>query len=432
MIKNLRRKFIIIAMASIIVCTTLIVLFINLVNVYQMNQEVYDIVSEIADNNGYFPASSPPVDKDYPQSEQKMKEDEKKKPASDAPGIRRTREFERETSYFVVRFGKSGSESADISRVKSVSKETAIEYAKQVKDTEETNGFYKDYKFFVRTKGDGSVIVVFLDCESRIASLKKLALISVTVECAGVLLMFLFIWLFSGKAIRPVLESNEKQKQFITDASHELKTPLTVIATNMDVLSMDLPDNEWVEGTKKQVGNMRKLVNSMISLSRLEEESFKAEKADFDFSKAVEETISPFALAAEFEGKTFTFNIDSKMMMRGDESAIRQLVGILCDNAVKYACERGMIECEAKKRGKKVIIDISNDVENHMNREEMASLFDRFFRADSSRTKEGNRRGYGLGLAIAKAIVEKQGGKITASLDKDLRIHFTAELPGGV
>ena len=420
MIRNLRKKFIIIAMSAIIVCTTLLVLSINLVNYAQMDREVSAIVSRIAENNGHFPGNMTEEGKEFQQDEARMGPD---------PRIRQTRELENETRFFVVHYGKNGEVFADTAKVRAVTEESAKTMAADVtaksgKDT----GYYDGYRYLIRTMEDGSSIVVFMDCESRLASVKTLAVISLAVEGVDILLMFLIIALYSKKAIQPVLESSEKQKQFITDASHELKTPLTVIATNMDILSMDLPENEWVEGTKKQVTSMRKLVNNMVSLSRLEEESNEMETVNFDFTAAVEESAEPFVSMAEFQGKEFTLNVEPGLSFCGDESAIRQLMGILCDNAVKYAGGKGNINCLAKKKGKKIFLDLSNDCDETVEPAAIARLFDRFYRADPARSKEGGKRGYGIGLALAKAIVEKQGGKITAHQDKDFRMHFTVEL----
>ncbi len=429
MIRTLRKKFIIIAMSAIVICTTLLVLSINLVNYYQTDLEVSAILSRIADNNGHFPADMTETDKIPPDGEPvEEKQDLQMKEMQD-PRIRQTRELENETRFFVVHYGKNGDVVTNLSKVRAVTEEEALELAELVMEKPgKTTGYEDNYKYLIRTLGDGGSIVVFMDCESRLASIKSLALISLAVEGIGVLVMFLIIALYSRKAIQPVLESSEKQKQFITDASHELKTPLTVIATNMDILSMDLPENEWVEGTKKQVVSMRKLVNNMVSLSRLEEENHEMEAVNFDFSAAVEEAAEPFVSMAEFKGKEFTLDVEQNLTFCGDENAIRQLFGILCDNAVKYVGGDGRINCLVKKKGKKIILDLSNDCDEAVEPAAIARLFDRFYRADPARSKEDGKRGYGIGLALAKAIVEKQGGKITAHQEKDLRMHFVVEL----
>ncbi len=424
MIRTLRKKFIIIAMSAIIVCTTLLVLSINLVNFYQMDREASAIVSRIAENNGHFPGNWP---EEFKDGIAPRENDENRMPPD--PWIRQTRELENETLFFVVHYGKNGEVFADTAKVQAVTAEDAVGMAEVVSaDEGKETGYYDGYKYLIRIMEDGSSIVVFMDCESRLSSVKVLALISLAVEGIGILVMFLIIALYSKKAIQPVLESSEKQKQFITDASHELKTPLTVIATNMDILSMDLPENEWVEGTKKQVTSMRKLVNNMVSLSRLEEETHEMEAVNFDFSAAVEESAEPFVSMAEFQGKEFTLDVEQNLTFCGDENAIRQLLGILCDNAVKYAGGEGRINCLVKKKGKKIILDLSNDCDEAVEPAAIARLFDRFYRADPARSKEDGKRGYGIGLALAKAIVEKQGGKITAHQEKDLRMHFTVEL----
>lgn len=313
-----------------------------------------------------------------------------------------------------------------LARIATVTKEDAGEMTDAVLTKNKDMGYYDDYKYLKQETGNGCMLVVFMDCATRLDSVRSLAFISVVTALTGILAMFVLIAFFSRQAIRPVIESSEKQKQFITDASHELKTPLTVISANMDVLSMDLGENEWVIGTQKQVANLRRLVNHLVSLSRLEEENTPQITELFDLSKAAWEASEPFAGMAEFEGKTFTYHIEEHMQMRGDESAIRQLVGIFCDNAVKYASENGMIELTVTKQGKHVVLSVSNSCDEVVEEAVLSRLFDRFYRADASRSKEGKKAGYGIGLAIAKAIVEKQGGKVSVEQRQDKTIIFRA------
>ena len=434
MIRKVRTKFILIAMTAIIICTTVIVATINLVNYYNVDHDLTQIVTSIADNGGRIPFPGVKPEDNYGfKDEVKQQEMPAPPEAGFGQGALDTRrnpffgfrdEMSYETRFFIANQMEDGQIQVELTRMATLSEEDAESIATEILTKGKTVGYYDDYKYAIKDMPDGGHILVVMDVESRMSAVRKLAVISIGTALSGILVMFVFIAFFSKKAIAPVIESSEKQKQFITDASHELKTPLTVIATNMDVLSMDLGKNEWVDGTKKQVANLRKLVNNLVSLSRLEEENAPVISEQFDLSKAVQEAAEPFIGMAEFEGKTFTTDIEPEVHIKGDEAAIRQLVGIFCDNAVKYAKEEGEIRLDLHHKGKKVKLDFSNDCSEKVEEETLRRLFERFYRADASRTKDGKKTGYGIGLAIAKAIVEKQGGKVTVKQDENLKIHF--------
>lgn len=431
MIKKVRRKFIIISMAAIIVCTILLVAAINLVNFYQVNQENQEILQSIAGNDGKFPEFGPAEAGMTPGNNKGTTADAGKIPEDPAAGMAGGRklfaaEAAYETRFFTVRY--KGGEVLDVNlrNIASVDREAALSIAKEIRAQGHTSGYFGYYKYYISENTTELTTVVVMDCETKFYGIRSLALTSLFIAMTGIFLMFLIIALCSKRIIQPVIESTEKQKQFITDASHELKTPLTVIATNMDILQMDLGKNEWVEGTKKQVKNMRNMVNQMVSLSRMEEENQERILSSFEISKAVRETAEPFAAMAEFEGKQFTLTVAEHLNLKGDEAAIRQLTTILCDNAVKYTEEAGEIQLSLYQtsNGRKVVLELCNTCPEKIDEKTLARLFDRFYRADAARSKENGKSSYGIGLAIAKAIVEKQGGKISVKQDKENRITF--------
>ncbi len=409
MIKRVRKRFIIIAMSAIVICITVLMIAINLTNFLHEDGEINRILEGIASNDGNL---MPP----------------KMKPGKiDRGGM--PPEMQYETRFFTVRFSSDEAVVTELSHVATVDEETAQELAQQaIEENDGHAGYLGHYKYIVYTTSSGDTAVTFMDCYSRIERLKSLALTTVEIEAVSVLVMFLIIFFSSKRAIQPVVESSEKQKRFITDASHELKTPLTVIATNMDILTMDLGDNEWVKGTQKQVANLRRLVNNLVSLSRLEEENAEIVVEKFDLSKAVRESAEPFASMAEFDGISFRYDIEDQVMLTGDEGMVRQLATILCDNAVKYVSKGGEICLKVHGNGRHAVLEISNSCDDEIPKETLKRLFDRFYRADESRTKEHGKSSFGIGLAIARAIVEKQGGRITATQDADRTVTFRAEL----
>ncbi len=308
------------------------------------------------------------------------------------------------------------------------SQEELLEIAEDVLSSNADSGYTGNYVYRVTDKNDGSRAAIFLNCESKKAGVISLALISLGACVTGVLLSLLLVALLSKRAIKPMMESIEQQKRFITDAGHELKTPLTVISANMDVLSMDIGANEWVQGTQKQVANMRKLVNELVYLSRMDETDSHLEKSVVDLSKAVQDVAAPFEGMAEFNGKNLMLNIEDDIKVSGDEAALRRLISTLCENAVKHAPEDSDIQISLTQSGKSVVFTTENAMKEPLSEDALTHLFDRFYRGDESRSKEENS-GFGIGLSIARAITEKHGGTIKAKTVDNDRLQIICTLP---
>ncbi|MBQ5628706.1 MAG: GHKL domain-containing protein, partial [Ruminococcus sp.] len=195
-----------------------------------------------------------------------------------------------------------------------------------------------------------------------------------------------------------------------------------------DVLSMDIGQNEWVQGTQKQVANMRKLVNELVYLSRMDETDSHLEKSVVDLSKAVQDVAAPFEGMAEFNGKNMILHIEDDIKVSGDEAALRRLISTLCENAVKYAPEDSDIQISLTQSGKSVMLTTENAMKEPLGEEALNHLFDRFYRGDESRSKEENS-GFGIGLSIARAITEKHGGTIKAKIVDSIRLQIICLLP---
>ncbi len=308
------------------------------------------------------------------------------------------------------------------------SQEELLAVAQGVLSSDSSSGYTENYLYQVTEKEDGLRVAVFLNCESKKAEVISLGLISLGACVAGVLLSLLLVSLLSKRAIKPMMENIEQQKRFITDAGHELKTPLTVISANMDVLSMDIGQNEWVQSTQKQVANMRKLVNELVYLSRMDETDSHLEKSVVDLSKAVQDVAAPFEGMAEFNGKNMILHIEDDIKVSGDEAALRRLISTLCENAVKYAPEDSDIQISLTQTGKSVMLTTENAMKEPLGEEALNHLFDRFYRGDESRSKEENS-GFGIGLSIARAITEKHGGTIKAKIVDSNRLQIICLLP---
>ena len=205
------------------------------------------------------------------------------------------------------------------------------------------------------------------------------------------------------------MESYEKQKEFITDANHELKTPLTLLRTNLDIIESEIGPNEWLSDMREETNTMTGLVNQLVELTRMDEAQNKLDRKPFPLSGAVYDTADAFAAAMEKNGLTLVVRIPAEIIYNGNEPAIRRLLSILMDNAVKYCDPHGVISI-ALTGGKHPVLTIDNTYAA-VGSTELDRLFDRFYRADKARTYGS---GFGIGLSIAKAITEKHHGEIKA------------------
>ena len=410
MIRQIRTRFIRIALGTLAIAMVFVTLVINVANWISVRQEMEDSLSLIMKNDGrllYDAVDNGKIDK-------------KGKPD---PG-NRFRETVYEIRYFSILYTADGEYVVhDMSHIASYTQEEAVALAQKVLGSGSTTGFWDTFLYAVQNRGD-SRIIVFMDCQSKLANVVSLLWLSGLACLIGIAVALLAVSLLSNRAIRPLIVNAEKQKQFITDAGHELKTPLTVISANMDLLSMDIGANEWVQSTQKQVGAMRTLVNELVFLSRMDEEEPRLMEQLFDISAAVMDAAAPFSAMAEYSGKTFTLLVQENLMFSGDEAAIRRLVSVLCDNAVKYSPDGDAMILRLTAEGKKLLLETENSLKEPMEDQTVRHLFDRFYRADSARTKTDERGGYGIGLAVAKAVVEKHRGKITAYCDQE-KIRFT-------
>ena len=232
----------------------------------------------------------------------------------------------------------------------------------------------------------------------------------------------------SAYIVKPFLENYEKQKRFITDAGHELKTPLTIIDADAEVLEMDFGENEWLSDIQNQTKRLTDLTNNLILLARMEEESMKLPMVEFPLSDVAEEVIGNFQTLAKAQNKFLHGKIQPMISMKGDEKAIRQLIGILLDNAVKYSDEKGEILLTVEVQRNHIFLSVFNTTE-FINKKEIAHLFERFYRADKSRNSQTG--GYGIGLSIAAATVRANKGKISAITEDEKSLRITAVFPNG-
>lgn len=244
-------------------------------------------------------------------------------------------------------------------------------------------------------------------------------MISLIIGLITFLVILFLIIIASKKAIRPLAESYQKQHQFITDAGHELKTPLTVISANSELARMTYGDSEWFDGIDRQVQRMNKLVRELITLAKMDEQQ-KIDFEPFNLSDALYDVMLPFEQVLTRQSKVLTYDITDEIILKGNESSIRELISILIDNAVKYCQENGTVQVELHSVNNRIHLKVFNDFADAKNCD-FSAIFDRFYRADKSRKSDGS---YGLGLSIAKNIVEVHHGTITANAAGATKVVF--------
>ena len=273
----------------------------------------------------------------------------------------------------------------------------------------------------------GQTRVIFLDCHNRINAFWTFVSISITIGLAGYILLSVLLILLSRRVIRPLVESDERQKRFVTDAGHELKTPLTIINAHAELLEMELGEHEALNEIRNQSQRLAELTNELVSLARMEENTPHVLKIDFPFSDVVLDTVEKFRSVAATGGQTLSVDITPMLSLNGDSRAIERLISVLLENALKYTPRGGEIQVSLKKKRTSLILTVTNPSPHRPHTKELEHLFDRFYRPDTSRTSTTG--GYGIGLSIAKAIVLAHGGKIHASLPDDLHFRITVTLP---
>lgn len=442
MIKTLRRKFIAIAMGSMAAVLLLLVGGMNLMNYRSILSDTDMRLDILAENNGKFPVSAdtskpsdakaPNIPADPAASEGLYTPPEK----PDNPFFRNHHELSLEapydTRFFAVVIKDDGTViSVDTGKIAAVSTSEAGEYAKSLISGNKTHGFQNNYRYrAIRirgTNGEDNTMYIFLDCERELNSFKNFLFSSIGVSVLGMLLVFILVVFFSKLLVKPVAESYDKQKRFITDASHELKTPLTIIDANTEVLEMETGENEWTQSIHKQVKRLSSLTQKLVFLSRMDEGNTNTmTMLDFPLSDAVEETAFPFTAVASTNNKTLTLKVTPNLTMHGDEALVRQLVCLLLDNAIKYSSEKSEIILTLKSGGKGKVLTVRNAVDN-ISVGKQDNLFDRFYRADASRNSSTG--GFGIGLSVAKAIVLAHKGSISAKSDDGKSVIFTVVLP---
>ena len=333
-----------------------------------------------------------------------------------------------ETRYFTVLFDESeNAVLVDTGRISAVSESEAVEYAAKALERKGSSGFIGDYRYLVGEPDENNCrMVIFRDCGIGLQNFRNFRNISFFVSLLCLIGVGILVFLASGRIVRPVAESYEKQKRFITDAGHEIKTPLAIITADAEVLEMEQSESEWISDIKAQTKRLSELTQDLISLSKMEETSTVLEMKDLDLSALLKSQTGSFGAVATASNKTISSNIEDGIHIQGDKKSIESLFSIVLDNAVKYCPENGHIDVSATRYKKGARIEVTNDTSETLSAEECKNMFERFYRTDASRNSETG--GHGIGLSMAKAIVSKHKGRITAASGSEKKLTVTIQL----
>lgn len=408
MVDRLQRKFMLITTTTLFLVLFIFVITLNLINIININRQSDSLLNLIQEYDGNLPREF---------------KDVKPKNIYDFYGFINKNDYNKRVPihniYFSVKIFYDGSILVNIRNNDSIDILDAKSLAENVINSNRYKGYKGFYKFLVSDMY-GYKLVSFVDSSNDISKSVDFAIISMFVVILFVCIFGIILNFVSKYAIKPFIDNIEKQKVFITNAGHEIKTPLAIILANTEVIEIFNGENEWTKSTINQVKRLDGLVKRLLSLSKMDENNFRIDRKEVYFGKIVSEIVNDFEVYANTKNLKIIRNIDEDLMFNCSEEYIRDLVSILIDNAIKYCDDCGKIEVFLNYKGGKIEFCVSNTFNNGINGN-MDYLFDRFYRMDNSRSRDTG--GYGLGLSIADSIVRHHKGKIDAFY-KDGKISF--------
>lgn len=402
MIKKLRWKFIAVAMISIIVVLMAIIGTITLINYNKTVDNIDKVLTVLVDNNGKFD------DLDF--GDDNLENTDGNNNKDNLNHQKDHGEFTKETPYwtrfFSVKFTNSNPDPAvDTSMIASVSKEEAIDMAKETIDSNSMIGFYGAYRYKVKIADDFK-LVVFVDCTKEMRSIRYFVFTGTWISLVGIIAVFIIVFIFSKIVFNPVKRTYDKQKRSVTNAAHELKTPLTIISANNELIDAQYNSLDETQAIDKQVKKLTIMINNLTLLSKLDEEEKNVDlKEKVDLTKLSNDLIEPFKVIFESRNIKFNFFVDDNCYIKGNTNLISQLLSLLIDNANKYALT--YIDFEVRIVGKGVELKTSNDAD--IDEKNPNLLLERFYRNDKAR---GKIEGSGIGLSVVNEIVKLHKGTI--------------------
>ena len=407
MLKKLKLKFIIISTLSMMLVLVIVLGSVNVITYTNAVSDIYATLEFVSERS------------ERELSEKALLEWQKKKI---------TPETQYETRYIIVDIDENGElVNYNDEHIAAIDEEEREMFLEPALSSRRMRGLYEygglNYAFLKTTKDNGYRKVVIMDCTRNISTVHFFVNFSCYIGTFSVLLTMLILSIFARKAVQPLVKNIEAQKQFITNASHELKTPLAVISANTEVIEMMGGKSEWTESTVKQVQRMSELISQLVVLSRLEERQDLV-LSDVDMSAEAVSVTDSMQVVAETQGKKMECAIDENVHVNADEKGLHELISILVDNAVKYCDEGGCVTVSLHQKGRNAILVVANDYADGEG-VDYKRFFDRFYREDQSHNQE--KKGYGIGLSMADSLIRMFKGKIQVSYKKPV-ISFTVTL----
>lgn len=411
MFRKLKIRFILLASAAIVCILLTMIAVLNSVRFLQTNGEIQAVLNILSANNGDFPSVE--------ETAESLQND------------RITIDTIYQYRYFSVVYKEDKTlYSTNLDHLSNLSKEQALSYANKVIKDSRSSGVFKvgsqfySYQITQDSKTKRYLLVV-LDSTNYLESRNDFFWLSIQLCFYSFIFFVLVVSGFSNFAVRPYIKNYENQKRFITNAGHELKTPLAIISANTELQELMTGENEWTESTKDQVKRLSNLINQMVVLARLEEQP-DVNLVDVNFSEVVKKVAGNFKSVIEKAGKKYEIKLQEDIHVKATEDELYELVSILIDNACKYCDEDGQIfvTLTKAKRGKRARLTVANSYAGGKN-VDYSRFFDRFYREDESHNQK--QPGYGIGLSMAESLVRIFKGRIWVSYKKGL-IGFTVLL----
>ncbi len=399
--KTLRKKFVFFAMSAVTILLVVLIGAINIFNWVILEQQSDDLLRTIADGNGTFMQTEffdrgpfqPPMNMDTLKS----------------------------ARFFMVCIDANGNvKDTNLDQICSVTLEEAAQYAQKVPDG---SGKIDNFKYETRTLGTDKLIF-FMDVFGQIQTFVMVFSISGVIALACWLFILIFVILLSGKVVRPILAGMEKQKQFITNAGHELKTPLTIIRSNNDASSLIYGETKYTQNIRQQTQRLNVLMTNLLTLAKLDEE-IKLPTVTVNISELIQNLLPGYEDMLAQKNIDFPVSIQPDLFMQVHGDSFTQMISVLLDNAVKYTPNGGVVRLTACKNGGHIEIAEENACDT-LESLDTELLFERFYRGDSARTQDSSVSGYGIGLSAARAIAENFGGTLKAEYTENGTIRFTA------
>lgn len=419
MIKTLQKKFILTAMTAVSILILIMFGAINAGYYWLTNKDISQTLQMLCESEGSLnnlPSSNPADPAFHTQNDPGF-------------GFGQPPKNEQDTflssNFFTVRISKEGNILfTDSSRVSAISDITADEMALKAYDNHSLEGSMDGFRYMAHASPDNAeTTYIFLDTSSERWSFIQAALLSggISLLCWGAMLALVVV--MSKQAIQPIAVSMEKQKQFVTNAGHEIKTPLAIIQSNTEAMELFNGENKWTKNIKQQTNRLSVLTKNLLTMARLDENPKLVKAESFDFSRLCKEMSESFAEPLKLKEIHLNISIEPDIEFTYDKEYMSQLVSILFDNAQKYTDSGGEVDFRLHQEGKNIILAIENTC-SALPEEDPELLFDRFYRADSSRSSKSG--GAGIGLSLARTIAASAGGTITAAYPDKNTIRFTA------